>query len=522
MSVASIGNGAKELLDEVATGKITGEEEAFSHTDLVDFQANLDGAKKAYDVLRPLVSDEDLLAELDAAFAAVQQQLDDAPRRRHLRVLRHRDRGAAARAGPGRRRPRRAAVAADRGGRLTVAEQRGLSRRHLIAGAGVLGAAGVAGALAVEAAADGGGPDRRRVDFHGAHQAGIATPVQGHLHFASYDVTTTDRAALVALLQDWTAAAREMTADRRVGGSGARAGWLPRRTPARRSASTPPTSPSRSASGRACSTTGSAWPRAGRSAGRPAGVPRRHARPGAVRRRPRGAGLLRRPAGRGARGAQPDPDRRRPGRGAVGPARLRQGLGHRDRRPDAAQPVRLQGRHRQHPRRRHRRAAPSTSGRDRSDGSAWMAGGSYLVARRIRMTIETWDRTSLDEQETVIGRTKDVGAPLGQARERATVRPAELPATSHVRLAHPSLHGGARLLRRGYNFVDGSDGLGHLDAGLFFLAYQRDPRRGFVPIQTELARHDAMNEYVRHTGSSLWAVPPGVGPDGWWGETLLG
>ena len=157
-----------------------------------------------------------------------------------------------------------------------------------------------------------------------------------------------------------------------------------------------------------------------------------------------------------------------------------------------------------------------------SDGSGWMAGGSYLVARRIRMTIETWDRTSLDEQETVIGRTKDVGAPLGRARERATVRPAELPATSHVRLAHPSLHGGARLLRRGYNFVDGSDGLGHLDAGLFFLAYQRDPRRGFVPIQTELARHDAMNEYVRHTGSSLWAVPPGVRPGGWWGETLLG
>ena len=65
-------------------------------------------------------------------------------------------------------------------------------------------------------------------------------------------------------------------------------------------------------------------------------------------------------------------------------------------------------------------------------------------------------------------------------------------------------------------------GSGHLDAGLFFLAYQRDPRRAFVPIQTELARHDAMNEYVRHTGSSLWAVPPGVGPGGWWGETLLG
>jgi iron uptake system component EfeO len=76
MTVASIGNGAKELLDEVATGKITGEEEAFSHTDLVDFQANLDGARKAYDVLRPLVSETDLLDQLDVAFAAVQAELD--------------------------------------------------------------------------------------------------------------------------------------------------------------------------------------------------------------------------------------------------------------------------------------------------------------------------------------------------------------------------------------------------------------------------------------------------------------
>ena len=158
----------------------------------------------------------------------------------------------------------------------------------------------------------------------------------------------------------------------------------------------------------------------------------------------------------------------------------------------------------------------------RSDGSAWMAGGSYLVARRIRMTIETWDRTSLDEQEHIIGRTKRVGAPLGSARERDKVVPDRLPPAAHVGLAHPSRHGGARLLRRGFNFVDGSDGLGHLDAGLFFLAYQRDPRRQFVPIQAELARNDTMNEYVRHTGSSVWAVPPGVGPTGWWGETLLG
>jgi iron uptake system component EfeO len=74
----SMANGAKELLDEVATGKITGEEEAFSHTDLVDFQANVDGAKKAYDLLKPVVADAqpDLAASLDTQFANLQKELD--------------------------------------------------------------------------------------------------------------------------------------------------------------------------------------------------------------------------------------------------------------------------------------------------------------------------------------------------------------------------------------------------------------------------------------------------------------
>ena len=75
LTVASIGNGAKELLDEVATGKITGEEEAFSHTDLVDVDANVVGAAKAFEVLRPLVDDAELVAELDAAFADVTRAL---------------------------------------------------------------------------------------------------------------------------------------------------------------------------------------------------------------------------------------------------------------------------------------------------------------------------------------------------------------------------------------------------------------------------------------------------------------
>jgi deferrochelatase/peroxidase EfeB len=64
--------------------------------------------------------------------------------------------------------------------------------------------------------------------------------------------------------------------------------------------------------------------------------------------------------------------------------------------------------------------------------------------------------------------------------------------------------------------------LGRLDAGLFFLAYQRDPHKQFVPVQRSLARADILNEYIRHTSSGLWAVPPGVkGPEDFWGSTLF-
>jgi deferrochelatase/peroxidase EfeB len=164
------------------------------------------------------------------------------------------------------------------------------------------------------------------------------------------------------------------------------------------------------------------------------------------------------------------------------------------------------------------------------DGASWMDGGSYLVTRKIRMIIETWDRTSLGEQEAIVGRIKGSGAPLGKADEFApidfaAVGPGGTPLVgrdAHVRLAHPDHNAGARLLRRGYNFVDGSDGLGRLDAGLFFMAYQRDPRRQFVPIQTRLSRHDGMNEYLRHVSSGLFACPPGVRePGDYWGRVLF-
>jgi iron uptake system component EfeO len=75
----SMANGAKELLDEVATTKVTGEEERYSHTDLADFQANVEGAKKAYDLLRPLAAEHDraLVKRLDREFAQLFSQLDE-------------------------------------------------------------------------------------------------------------------------------------------------------------------------------------------------------------------------------------------------------------------------------------------------------------------------------------------------------------------------------------------------------------------------------------------------------------
>jgi len=97
----------------------------------------------------------------------------------------------------------------------------------------------------------------------------------------------------------------------------------------------------------------------------------------------------------------------------------------------------------------------------------------------------------------------------------------KMPVDSHVRLAHPQFNKGAELLRRGYNFVDGSDGLGRLDAGLFFLAYQRDPRKQFIPIQNQLAKNDTMNEYIHHVGSGIFACPAGVTPGSYWGEKLF-
>lgn len=166
---------------------------------------------------------------------------------------------------------------------------------------------------------------------------------------------------------------------------------------------------------------------------------------------------------------------------------------------------------------------------DVTGGAAWAVGGSYLVARRIRMHIEVWDRANLQEQQRVFGRDKLVGAPLGRSAEhdepdfagRGTDGGPAIDVAAHVRLAHADNLDGVRILRRGYNFTDGTDGLGHLDAGLFFIAFCRDAHEQFVPMQRALARADLLNEYIEHTGSALFLVPPGLAEGEDWGTQLF-
>jgi deferrochelatase/peroxidase EfeB len=164
------------------------------------------------------------------------------------------------------------------------------------------------------------------------------------------------------------------------------------------------------------------------------------------------------------------------------------------------------------------------------EGPAWMRGGSYLVVRKIRMALEHWDKTDVDFQEEVIGRHKRSGAPLGKDRERdapdfAAVDPDGNPViaeNAHLRMAAPETNSGLQILRRGYSYNDGANftaerwppwrqGIEY-DAGLLFIAYQRDPRTGFIRLFENMAKIDALNQFTTHVGSGLFACPGGIAP----------
>jgi deferrochelatase/peroxidase EfeB len=417
-----------------------------------------------------------------------------------------------------------------------------ISRRKamVLAGVGVAGATGavVGGSAFVRAqetpsaAASAAGA----VPFRGTQQAGIVTAAQDRLHFVAFDVITKDRDQLVDLLRQWTQAAERMTAGEDAGTVGAVDG-IPEAPPddTGEALDLPPSG---------LTVTVGFGPSLFRDA---SGVDRfgiASKRPAALADLPRFAGDALQPDISGGdiavQACANDPqvavhairNLARIGMGVVSVRYSQLGFGRTSSTSrDQATPRNLFG---------FKDGTANLKAEDEDlasqlwvapgDGPSWMDGGSYLVTRKIRMIIETWDRTSLGEQEAIVGRAKGVGSPLGLGEEFAepdfTMKGADgepaILETAHVRLAHPTFNNGAKLLRRGYNFVDGTDGLGRLNAGLFFMAYQRDPRKQFVPIQRQLARHDVMNEYIRHVSSGLFACPPGVNAQGdFWGHTLF-
>jgi len=161
------------------------------------------------------------------------------------------------------------------------------------------------------------------------------------------------------------------------------------------------------------------------------------------------------------------------------------------------------------------------------DGPQWMAGGSYMVVRRIRIRIEVWDRSTLGEQEATFGRYRASGAPLGSEQEFDPIdlekkddkgKPV-IPMDAHIRVAKEN---GVQILRRSYSYSSGLDTrTGQLDAGLLFVAFNRSVAKQFIPMQRMLAASDRLNEYIEHNGSALFACFPGVKEGGWIGDTLL-
>lgn len=418
------------------------------------------------------------------------------------------------------------------------------TRRGLLglAGTGAVGLAvgGVAGATVAgtrwgfgSGEAPGAGASGQAVSFHGEHQAGIVTPAQDRLHFAAFTMLTgTGRDDLIALLRDWTAAAEKLTCGDPVG-----TGVEPD------SLLLPPDDTGEAEGlgtgrltitfglGRALFVGGEDTENGGPDAD-PYKI--RSQAPTALQPLPSFAFDLLQPGLTGGdlcvQACADDPQVavhaiRNLARIAAGRAHMRWsqlGFGRTASTSQTqATPRNLFG---------FKDGTANLMAEDTTEltrhlwigdeGPAWLRGGSYLVARKIQMTIESWDRSSLAEQERIIGRTKLAGGPISGGEEfdpadfkapdpAAPEQPA-IDLAAHMRLAHPSHNDGARLLRRGYNYVDGSNDLGQLAAGLFFISYQRDPA-SFVRVQNSL-KADLLNEYIRHIGSGLWAVPAGVAP----------
>jgi deferrochelatase/peroxidase EfeB len=412
------------------------------------------------------------------------------------------------------------------------------SRRRFLGGTlGTLGTAGIAAAggvgFGVGRANETSAAQRSatNVPFYGRHQAGISTPAQDRLAFAAFDVSTTDVQAVQIMLGTWAAAAAQLTKGLPIGA-------------VETSPHAPPidTGEAMGLGPARLTVTVGFGPsffddRLGLSASRPAALEDLPVLPGDTLIPERTGGDL------CVQACADDPQVafhviRNFARLARGTAVMRWsqlGFGRTSSTSTSQDtPRNLMG---------FKDGTRNIKAEDKSGADLnryvwvgksdqdWMTGGSYLVARRIRMLIESWDTDRLSDQESIFGRLKTTGAPLtgkdefdepdlsAKLADGTTV----IAPDSHIRLASPATNGGQKILRRGYSYTDGTDpNTGLLDAGLFFIAFQQDPHRQFVAIQRRLSESDSLNEYIRHTGSGLFAVPPGLsGPGDWWGKALF-
>ena len=410
----------------------------------------------------------------------------------------------------------------------------GLTRRGLIGTAGVGAVAVGAAACTTDSKASAPSPTGSEYPFEGAHQAGIITPAQDRLHFAAFDMTSESREDLITLLQDWTEAARAVVRGEMIGGD----------TPTAYGAPFTDTGEAIGLPASGLTLTFGFGPSLFTKNGKPRfGLDGKQ--PKALRELPHFPADNLDPARSGGdlcvQACAHDPQVavhaiRNLSRIAFGRAAIRWAqLGFGRTSSTSTQqdtPRNLFG---------FKDGTANLKAEETKDlekfvwvqpgddsGADWMAGGSYLVARRINMHIETWDRSSAREQENIVGRDRLEGAPLSGGKEfsepdfKLKGRDGPIiPVDSHVRLAHPDFNNGTKMLRRGYNFTDGSNSLGRLDAGLFFIAFVRDPDTHYIPMQTTLSAQDSMMEYLQHTGSGLFAVPPGVKKGEYVGQSLF-
>ncbi len=364
------------------------------------------------------------------------------------------------------------------------------------------------------------------VAFHGAHQAGITTPQQAQTYLAAFDLSTTKRQDVQALLARWTVAAARMCAGQPADAdSGEVAGMAPSRLTL--TFGFGPTLFTKDGNDRF-------------------GLAAR--RPPAFADLPNFTGDQLQPARCGGdlsiQACAEDPQTafhavRQLARLAYGTADLRWVQAGFIPQPEAETPRNLMGfrdgSNNANP------AAPIDMDAvvwAGAEGPAWMVGGTYLVARRIRIALEHWDRTPIAFQEQTMGRTKLEGAPIGARHEHDAANLAAEDAdgnpviaeNAHIRLAGVAATG-ARIFRRGYSYNDGVSFTAErwppwrqameYDSGLMFLAYQKDPRAQFSRMFERMAKFDMLNQFVTHTASGLFAVPPGVAPGGMIGEGLF-